>query len=651
MRSAGTCGPRAAVGVIALTLTSVAVLPAQTAAYLDFNGLTRELRSLAGGSNLARLRSLGTSHEGRDVWLVEIGNTAGAPIETRPGLLVVGNLEGDHLVGSALALETIRYLVTTDDEGVQQVLAEQVVYVVPRLNPDGAEAMFNAVRYDRTRNGRAFDDDNDGRVDEDPPEDLNGDGIITVMRVPDPSGSYMVHPDDARLMKKADPAERESGAYTLHWEGRDSDGDGYINEDGAGGVDLNRNFQHAYPYWKRDAGPHMVSEPESRALMDFVIGHRNIGAILTFGHSDNLVTAPDSRGELADASVLDLSAFADASNADIFDQGVFRTAQQGGGFGGFFFGGGGGGLPRLRGAQPGRDNDPDSGRRPATTVNRADLKYFEAVSEAYREITGIEKVGINREPEGAFFQYGYYQFGVPSFSTQGWGLPQAPAEETEEEAEQEEQPPAQAQAERPQGPPRSGQGPPRGGQQPGRGEDAQGVDAAILEAMDAAGIDAFVDWTPYAHPDLGDVEIGGFGPYVVTNPPAQQLPELGRKHGEFVARLATMLPRVTIADTEVTNHGGGVFTVRVEIENTGFFPTSLQHGVVSQSVQPTMVQIQVSPDAVLTGDAKTSMVQKLDGSGSRHEFSWVIQARQGSSVEIRVRSQKGGTATTTLTLR
>jgi hypothetical protein len=64
-----------------------------------------------------------------------------------------------------------------------------------------------------------------------------------------------------------------------------------------------------------------------------------------------------------------------------------------------------------------------------------------------------------------------------------------------------------------------------------------------------------------------------------------------------------------------------------------------------------MVQIQVSPDAVLTGDAKTSMVQKLDGSGSRREFSWVIQARQASSVEIRVRSQKGGTATATVTLR
>ena len=105
----------------------------------------------------------------------------------------------------------------------------------------------------------------------------------------------MLSPEDDRLMKVADAAKGESGAYTLYWEGRDSDGDGFINEDGLGGVDLDRSFQHAYPYWERDAGPHMVSEPEARALMDFVVANRNIGAILTFGHSDNLVTPPDPR--------------------------------------------------------------------------------------------------------------------------------------------------------------------------------------------------------------------------------------------------------------------------------------------------------------------------------------------------------------------
>ncbi len=610
-------------GAVALFAT-VGPLPAQTASYLDFDGLSRELRSLASGSNAASMQALGTSHEGREVWLVTVGAPGGTPLESRPGVLVVGNLEGDHVVGSHLALETVRYLLSSDDANLDNT----VYYVVPRLNPDGAEAMFAAVRHARTRNALPYDDDNDGRIDEDPPEDLNGDGLITMMRVPDPLGAYIVHPDDARLMKEADASEGQAGAYTLYWEGRDSDGDGFLNEDGAGGVDLNRNFQHVYPYWERDAGPYMVSEPESRALMDFVIAHRNIAAVIAYGHSDNLVTPPDSRGNLSDANVLDLVIAADASNTDIFATGVFPGGG-GGGFGGFFFGGLPGAVPQLRGAQPGRDNDPESGRRPAESVNRDDLTYFEAASDAYKEITGIEKVGVSRDARGALFQYGYYQFGVPSFSTQGWALPE-PAE-PEEEAEDEEATPRQ-----------------RGGA-PSGGE--PGFEASLLEAMDGAGIDAFVDWMPYDHPDLGSVEIGGFRPYATTNPPAADLPDLGRAHGEFTARLASMLPRVRIAQSEVMNHGGGVFTVSVAIENTGFFPTSLQHGVVSRSVQPTTVQIQVPPESILTGDAKSSTIRKLDGSGARAEYSWVIQAREGSTIEIRVRSEKGGSDTTTVTLR
>jgi len=112
-----------------------------------------------------------------------------------------------------------------------------------------------------------------------------------------------------------------------------------------------------------------------------------------------------------------------------------------------------------------------------------------------------------------------------------------------------------------------------------------------------------------------------------------------------------MLPRVRIANTTVKNEGGGVFTVTAEIENAGFFPTSLQHGIVSRSVQPTTIQIQVPPESVLTGDDKTSTVPRLDGSGGREKLTWVIRGQPGSSVEIRVLSQKGGTATATVTLR
>ncbi len=606
MRRVLKCGAVA----IAAALLIAGGAPAQSSEYLDFAGLTAALQGLTDGSPNADMRSIGTSREGREIWLVEVGNPTGIPMSERPALLVVGNLEGDHVVGSHLALETIRFLL--NDPAAAEVLTDQAVYVIPRLNPDGAEAMFAAVRFDRRGNAFSYDADNDGRYDEDPGEDLNGDGMITLMRVPDPAGAFMVHPDEPRLMKRADKSAGETGTHTLYTEGVDSDGDGFLNEDGPGGVDLNRNFQHEHPYYEADAGVYMVSEPESRALMDFAVANRNIGAVLTFGHSDNLVTPPNGSGQLGDPTTVDLVAFAEEANADIYRNGVFGGGGGGGGFG-FGFGGGFGGAVgaggvRLRGAQPGADNDPQSGRRPAVTVDDDDIEYFAAVSDVYQEITGIEEVGVNRTPEGAFFQVAYYQMGIAAFSTQGWGLAEAESSDA-------------------------------------------GFDAKLLGAVEGAGVDAFVGWSSYDHPDLGAVEIGGFVPYATTNPPAGDLPELGRSHGEFTVRLAGMLPRVNIVETEVTAHGGGIFTVTAQIENSGYLPTSLEHGVVSRSVQPTTVRIQVDADTILTGDAKSSAVQKLEGSGSRETFSWVIRGNDGDAVEIWVRSQKGGTDTATVTLR
>jgi hypothetical protein len=147
------------------------------------------------------------------------------------------------------------------------------------------------------------------------------------------------------------------------------------------------------------------------------------------------------------------------------------------------------------------------------------------------------------------------------------------------------------------------------------------------------------------------VEIGGFLPYATTNPPAAQLPELGEKHGRFLVELAGMLPRVRIADAKVTANGGGVFTVEVVVENTGFFPTSTRHGLTSASVGPVQVQIQVDAADILTGSDKTVTVAKLDGSGARERWTWVIRGRQGDKVEIKLRSQKAGTDLATVTLR
>ena len=608
--------------------------------YHSYDDLTAALtRAVRAHSDIAQMESLGETIEGRDVWMVEIANRGGTPVEQRPALLIVANLEGNHLVGSELALRTVEYLLDNydSDPDVKDRVDNHAFYVFPRLNPDAAELMWNDIKTGRRTNPKPYDGDNDGRTDEDGPEDLNADGFITQMRVADPAGQYMVDPDEARLMREADAAKGESGAYEVYWEGVDNDGDDFYNEDPLGGVDMNRNFQHEYPYYDADAGYHMVSEVESRALMDFVVSHRNIALVLTFGESDNLVTSPSSGGALAPAAPIALLSFADESNAGADRVGMFRVPQVRGfrGFG--FF------MQQGQAASGGGRRPP--ARRPATTVNPADIDYYSTIGEQYREITGVEQVATTRAPKGAFFEYAYFQFGVPSFSTPGWGLPAAAVPGGGEEGGD---PPMRTQITRTR-PAGAGQGP-QGARRAGGGGSVQ-TDSKILQWMDEQSVAGFVAWEEFQHPTLGTVEIGGFTPYATANPPAAELTGLGESHARFAVYLTSLFADVRIADVQVTNHGGGVFEINADIENIGFLPTSTTQGVTSRSVAPTMVQLGIDPANLLTGAAKTSFFSRLDGSGTRESYTWVIQGRQGASVELKVRSQKGGSDSATVTLR
>jgi hypothetical protein len=607
--------------------------------------MTAALRDLARThANLAKLVEVAKTREGRTVWAIEIANPGGTPLAERPALLIAGNLEGDQVIGSELALYIAENLLTgyASNPAIKSRLDSHVFYIVPRVNADGAEAMFGAVKDGRKTNAATFDDDNDGRLDEDGPDDLNKDGFVSVMRVKDPNGPYMIHPDDPRLMRRADAAKGEAGGYSIYWEGLDNDGDGFINEDAPGGVDLNRNFQHQYPYYKPDAGPHMVSEPEVRGLLDYVLGRRNIAAILTFGESDNLIAPPTATGGHAPASVIDLIAFANDSIEDARDIGRFEApaAFGGRGFGGFGGGGRGGGRGGAAAGGGGRGGPPPT--PPATTVAGTDLEYFRAISDKYRQLTGVRTAPATRIPGGAFFEYGYYQFGVPSFSTPGWGIsgeggPAGPGRG------------AAPQAAVPTG--RGGAAGRGGGGAAAASEGTAGFDLRLLRWMDAEKVDGFISWTAFKHPTLGDVEIGGFRPYAISNPDAAKIADLGKSHLEFVTYLSGIFPKVSIASTSVTSLGGGLYRVKAEVENGGFLPTSSAQGVRSRSVKPTMVQLGVDPDDIVSGSPKTNFFPTLAGSGRRQSYDWIIKGKPGSTITVKAVSQKGGTDSATLTLK
>lgn len=116
-------------------------------------------------------------------------------------------------------------------------------------------------------NDRKVNDDLDLKADEDGPDDLNGDGIISYMRYKDPEGAMIVDPDDDRLMIRVDPIKGIRGEYKVIYEGIDNDKDGLINEDGPGGVVINRNFPHDYKHYTRGQ---VNGLPASRRLLLFL---------------------------------------------------------------------------------------------------------------------------------------------------------------------------------------------------------------------------------------------------------------------------------------------------------------------------------------------------------------------------------------------
>ena len=130
---------------------------------------------------------------------------------------------------------------------------------------------------------------------------------------------------------------------------------------------------------------------------------------------------------------------------------------------------------------------------------------------------------------------------------------------------------------------------------------APGIDAQYLKYLNNVKINGFVKWQAVKHPEFGEVEVGGFTPSDISNPPAEKVAELGISHAKFALYLASLFAEVKIAKTEVINEGGGLFRIKAEISNEGFLPTALKQGVTARSVKPTMVQLEIKPEQILSG--------------------------------------------------
>ena len=263
--------------------------------YAELTGILQDLARRR--PDLFSLQAIGKSHEGRDIWLVTGTSAATGAAADKPAFWVDGNIHAAELTASTACLRFLDYLESGygSDAEVTRLLDTRAVYVCPRINPDGAEwALADKPRYIRSSTRPyPFDEDPVDGLDV---EDVDGDGRILSMRIRDPNGAYKPHPDDPRLMTPRDPVEAGGEYYRVIPEGTLRNYDGVemrVNRDKQG-LDLNRNFPSG---WRQEfqqvgAGPYPTSEPEVRAVVDFIARHPNIGAGVSFHTHSGVILRP-----------------------------------------------------------------------------------------------------------------------------------------------------------------------------------------------------------------------------------------------------------------------------------------------------------------------------------------------------------------------
>lgn len=324
--------------------------------YSNYSKFSQRLKTLQSqNASNSKLETLTTTVGGHKIWTLTLSK---GDAKNKPAIAIVSGVDGMHILGPEMALQIAENILKNHAD----VLEKTTFYIFPNMSPNATENYFSALKHGNNGNAKSTDDDRDGEFNEDPFDDLNKDGIITFIRIEDPTGNYILHKDDNRILVKANKNKGEVGKYKFLTEGIDNDKDGNFNEDGKGGIVFNKNFSYKYPYFKPGAGEHPVSEKENRALLDYLYEQWNIFTIVTLGPENNLST-------------------------------------------------------------PLKYNAAGAKKRVVSSILKEDAALNKFISDKYNKITGTKDAPVSTGKGGDFFQWSYFHFGKLALATPGWWVP------------------------------------------------------------------------------------------------------------------------------------------------------------------------------------------------------------------------------------
>jgi murein tripeptide amidase MpaA len=455
---------------------------------------------------LFRFESIGKSHEGRDIWLATLTQKEKGPAEEKPAFWCDGNIHASELSASTAVLHLIHKLLTGygKNEQITRALDTRAFYLVPRLNPDGAEwALETPPRIIRSSTRPyPYDEDDFYGIER---QDLDGDGRILSFRIKDLNGPWKVCEEEPRLLVRRKPGETGGTYYRLMPEGLLHNWDGMtlrmrrIKE----GLDLNRNFPEGWrqEHKQKGAGDFPTSEPEIHASVSAISRRTNICGAVCFHTFSGVHIRP-------------------------------------------------------------------SGVKPDDELPAEDLWAYQEIGKVAKEMTGYPGISNFHEfkyhPKevitGTFDEWMYEHRGVFAWTTEIWS-PQRQAGITDYKyIDWFREHPAEH-------------------------------DILMLKWSDEKlGGKGYVDWYAFEHPQLGQVELGGWdGIYAFRNPPPDFLEAEVSPLGDWVIWQALLSPKLELREVRVESPSlastpgemregsreGKLARIRFAVQNTGWLPTNV----------------------------------------------------------------------------
>jgi len=541
--------------------------------------------------NLVDLYSVGKSFEGRDIWQITITNKATGKDTDKPAMFIEGNRHSGEVTAGECAL-WIGWFVLSNygkDPEITKLVDTKTLYLKPKNNPDGSDLYLLTAQSNRST-VRPYDDDGDGLLDEDPPDDIDGDGFILQMRqkVESGKGTMIIDPADksGRLMIR--PADGK-GDYVMYAEGIDNDGDGRTNEDGIGGLDLHRNYVENWRpmpgldftgrgWTQGGSGEYPLSETETRAVVMFLLEHPNVAIGQTMDTTVPMLLHGPSTSRMEESMFPE-------------DMKIYKYFDEEG--------------KKITGYKSAGDTYWDyanqgRGDRPAAPAGGRGGAGRGGDALAPGEMRGSPIFGHSPD-------FGYSYYGSVWYGDELWN----------------------------------------GGRLKDYDGDGRVTQLEQLRFIDEElGGKYFIPWHKVNHPILGEVEIGGFSPkFWNQNPPPELLEEWIKKEAMFNLFLAKSLPQVKIVSTKIepVKKEAGAYEIVSVVTDEGYLPTALKMADRIKIVRPDNVQISLPEGLEFVGSRARQDIGYLQ-SKQMKEVHWKVKGRlkPGAEAEVTISSTRGG---------